>query len=72
MPESSNLKKTIKQNQEALEALAESDLRSAKYAQALLDAIQRKTSEASTEEDIDPSTAHSIEADNSNQSIFAY
>lgn len=71
---SSQLEEEIRENQEALKVLAESDLRSAKYAQALLDSIEGVSS-YSTKEPVEPTIEQANEPQNPpepKESVFAY
>jgi len=63
----------IEENEEALQALANSDLRSSGYAQALLSMIERETSYSTTQSNQTDTEVNS-EPENSTQkdSIFAY
>lgn len=61
----------IEEHREALQALAESDLRSAKYAEILLDMTEEESSD-SAKEPISPDTQASPDTESNERSIFAY
>ena len=66
-----DFKKVVNDNRDALQALAESDLRSSQYAQALLAAVEGETSE-SIENPFKADTEASNDSQNQEESLFAY
>lgn len=63
--------KVVNDNRDALLALAESDLRSAKYAQALLEAVEGETP-TPTENPFETDTEAKTDSQNQKESLFAY
>jgi hypothetical protein len=72
----SDLQNKIEANQEALVALAESDLRSSKYAKALLESIETQTSyneNEPTENEVSTTENPQNQSDSGvKESVFAY